>query len=182
MKPAVKKNIAIVILIIESVLFMFLTPPANYGEWAVRVGCVIASVLTWFVYTVLIVCLNFHDGKTIFRNILFSTIPYLQIIYCVLTYKYGILSNLMLPIFQIAVVYLVRIYEAKLRNKVIVISSLLFSALWAISIGGHLYYYYISNDAETVGVFAAEKIIAIIFILSISVLAIAIPVSQKRKQ
>lgn len=181
MKPVVKKAIAIAILIIEGVLFMFLTPPANYGEWAVRVGCAIESVLAWFAYTVLIVCLNWRDGKTIFRNIVFLTIPYLQIAYCVLTYKYGIFSGLMLPIFQITVIYLVRRYESKLRNKVIVMSSLLLSALWAISLGGHLYYYNISNDAETVGVFATEKIIAIIFILSVSMLAITIPISPKRR-
>lgn len=181
MKPTVKKTIAIAILVIESVLFMFLTPPANYGEWAVRVGCAIESVFAWFAYTVFIVCLNWQNGKIIFRNILFSTIPYLQIVYGVLTYTYGLFSGLMLPIFQIAVIYLVWVYEVKLRNKVIVMSSLLLSALWAISLGGHLYYYNISNDAETMGIFAAEKIIAIIFILTISVLAITIPISPKRE-
>lgn len=181
MKPAIKKTIAIVILVIESVLFLFLTPSANYGEWAVRVGCAIESVLSCLAYTVLIIFLNRHDRKTIFRDILFSTIPYLQIIYCALTYKYGIFSDFLLPFFQIAVIYLVGVYEVKLRNRVIVMSSLLLSALWAISLSGHLYYYNISSDAETVGVVTLEKIIAIIVILSVSVLTIAIPVSPKRE-
>lgn len=181
MKQKAKHIISILIIPIAGILFFRLTPPANYGEWAVQVGVIIASMFVLCLSAILVIALNLKDHSAIIRNIFLCFIPYLQIIYCGIFYEHGIFTNMLLPIFQGLFSYLIWKFEMSTRNKLVLLSNLLFSSLWAISLGGHKYYWFISNDLETVGVVTAERVIAVIFITLLSVVTIQIP-TKKRKQ
>lgn len=160
------------IILIEGIIIFCLTPPANYGEWAVKVGVIIQSIVALCISVILAIMLNLKGGLTILKNILLCFMPYSQIIYCGIFYKYGILTIMLLPVFQCLFCYLVWKFGMTTRNKLVLLSNLLFSSLWAISLAGHKYYWYISHDLETVGVVTAEKIIAVIFIILLSLVVL----------
>lgn len=160
--------ICILILALEVVAFLVLTPPANYGEWAVRLGVILNSSVALLVSVVFLIVINRKHPSLMRRNCLLCAASYVQIIYCGLTYQAGVISFLVLPLFQGAFGILVWKYAGSLRNQTALLSNLLFSSLWAISLGGHLYYYNVSNDAETVGVVTTAKIIVAIVIMFIS--------------
>lgn len=181
MKLKAKHIISILIIPIAGILFFCLTPPANYGEWAVQVGVIIASMFVLCLSAILVIALNLKDHSAIIRNIFLCFIPYLQIIYCGIFYEYGIFTNMLLPIFQSLFCYVVWRFEVSIRNKLVLLSNLLFSSLWAISLGGHKYYWYISNDLETVGVVTAERVIAVILITLLSIVAIQATTNFKNR-
>lgn len=162
-------------------LFFCLTPPANYGEWAVQIGVIIQSLFVLCLSVILVIALNLKVHSAIIRNIFLCFIPYLQIIYCGIFYEYGIFTNMLLPIFQGLFCYLVWKFEVSIRNKLVLLSNLLFSSLWTISLGGHKYYWYISNDLETVGVVTAERVITVILITLLSIVAIQATANFKNR-
>lgn len=181
MKQKIRHIIIYLIILIEGMLFFCLTPPANYGEWAVQVGVIIQSVFVLLLSVIMVIALNLKVRSAIIRNIFLCFIPYLQIIYCGIFYEYGIFTNMLLPIFQGLFCYLVWRFEVSIRNKLVLLSNLLFSSLWAISLGGHKYYWYISNDLETVGVVTAERVIAVILITLLSNVAIQATTNFKNR-
>lgn len=179
MKQKLRHIIISIIILIEGMLFFCLTPPANYGEWAVRVGVIIQSLFVLCLSIILTITLNFKVRSAIINNIFLCFMPYSQIIYCNIFYEYGIFTNMLLPIFQGLFCYLVWKFGTSTKNKLILLSNLLFSSLWTISLGGHKYFYYISNDLETVGVVTAEKTFAVISITLVSIVVIQVPASFK---
>lgn len=181
MKQKAKHIISILIIPIAGILFFCLTPPANYGEWAVQVGVIIQSLFVLCLSVMLVIVLNLKVRSAIIRNIILCFIPYLQIIYCGIFYEYAIFTNMLLPIFQGLFCYVVWRFEVSIRNKLVLLSNLLFSSLWAISLGGHKYYWYISNDLETVGVVTAERVIAVILITLLSIVAIQATTNFKNR-
>ncbi len=182
MKPSFKNIITILILASEGGWFIFSTPPADYGEWAVRLGAVLFSLAALFGSVILLIFLNRKNPPAIFRSSTLCILSYSQIIYCGLMYRHGVVSDLSLLLFQGICGFLIWKYETTLKNKLIALSNLLYSSLWAISLGGHLYYWHISHDAETVGMVTAEKIMAVIFIIAVSAMTILIPRNQKANE
>lgn len=139
MKPSFKNIITILILASEGGWFIFSTPPADYREWAVRLGAVLFSLAALFGSVTLLIFLNRKNPPAIFRSSTLCILSYSQIIYCGLMYRHGTVSDLSLPLFQGICGFLIWKYETTLKNKLIALSNLLYSSLWAISLGGHLY-------------------------------------------
>ena len=68
MKQKAKHIISILIIPIAGILFFCLTPPANYGEWAVQVGVIIASMFVLCLSAILVIALNLKDHSAIIRG------------------------------------------------------------------------------------------------------------------